>query len=111
MSKTVLITGAASGIGLYVAQQLAMQGHTIIVTDLNQQAAQQAAAGIVEQGGSAEGYALNVADSDAIEQFFTELNQPIDVLINNAGIDPKVEEGLDWKNKFEHLELDSWNKM
>lgn len=100
MSRTVLITGAASGIGLYVAQQLAMQGHTIIVTDLNQQAAQQAAAGIVEQGGSAEGYALNVADSDAIEQFFTELNQPIDVLINNAGIQHVA--------KLEDFPADKW---
>ena len=35
MSKTILITGAASGIGLYIAQQLAAAGHHIIVTDLN----------------------------------------------------------------------------
>jgi len=34
----------------------------------------------------------------------------IDILINNAAIDPKVEVGLGWKNRFEHLELDAWNK-
>ncbi|NMM41247.1 3-hydroxybutyrate dehydrogenase [Pseudoalteromonas arctica] len=86
MSKTVLITGAASGIGFYVAEQLVKAGHHIIVTDLHQHSAEQAAAKIIEQGGNAQGFALNVADSNAIEAFFNEFKQPIDVLINNAGI-------------------------
>ena len=86
MSKNVLITGAASGIGLHIAEQLARAGHSIIVTDLNEQVAQQAAQKIVNQGGNAQGYALNVADSQAIEDFFSTLTQPVDVLINNAGI-------------------------
>ncbi|MBE0379708.1 3-hydroxybutyrate dehydrogenase [Pseudoalteromonas prydzensis] len=103
MSKTVLITGAASGIGLYVAEQLAIAGHNIIVTDLNEQAAQQAAAHIVAQGGSAEGYALNVADSQAITRFFTMLNQPIDVLINNAGIQHVA--------KLEEFPADTWQLL
>ncbi|MGO2127834.1 MAG: 3-hydroxybutyrate dehydrogenase [Pseudoalteromonas prydzensis] len=103
MSKTVLITGAASGIGLYVAEQLAIAGHNIIVTDLNEQAAQQAAAHIVAKGGSAEGYALNVADSQAITRFFTILNQPIDVLINNAGIQHVA--------KLEEFPADTWQLL
>lgn len=86
MSKTVLITGAASGIGFYIAEQQAKAGHHIIVTDLHQQNAEQAANEIVKHGGNAQGFALNVADSDAIEAFFNQFTQPIDVLINNAGI-------------------------
>ena len=85
MSKNVLITGAASGIGLHIAEQLARAGHSIIVTDLNEKVAQQAAQKIVNQGGTARGYALNVADSQAIEDFFSTFTQPVDVLINNAG--------------------------
>ncbi|MFY8326893.1 3-hydroxybutyrate dehydrogenase [Pseudoalteromonas sp. ZZD1] len=100
MSKTVLITGAASGIGFYIAEQLAKAGHYIIVTDLHQHSAKQAAAKIIEQGGNAQGFALNVADSDAIEVFFNEFKRPIDVLINNAGIQHVA--------KLEDFPADKW---
>jgi 3-hydroxybutyrate dehydrogenase len=100
MSKNVLITGAASGIGLHIAEQLARAGHSIIVTDLNEQVAQQAAQKIVNQGGNARGYALNVADSQAIEDFFSTFTLPVDVLINNAGIQHVA--------KLEDFPADKW---
>lgn len=100
MSQNVLITGAASGIGFYIAEQLARAGHTIIVTDLNEQQAQQAAQKIVNQGGNAHGYALNVADSQAIEDFFSAFTQPVDVLINNAGVQHVA--------KLEDFPADKW---
>ncbi|WP_372762160.1 3-hydroxybutyrate dehydrogenase [Pseudoalteromonas sp.] len=100
MSKTVLITGAASGIGLHIAEQLALAGHYIMLTDLNQQQAKNAAAAIVAKGGNAQGYALNVADSEAIANFFSQLTQPVDVLINNAGIQHVA--------KLEEFPADKW---
>ena len=100
MSKNVLITGAASGIGLHIAEQLARAGHSIIVTDLNEQVAQQAAQKIVNQGDTARGYALNVADSQAIEDFFSTFTLPVDVLINNAGIQHVA--------KLEDFPADKW---
>jgi 3-hydroxybutyrate dehydrogenase len=100
MSKNVLITGAASGIGLHIAEQLARAGHSIIVTDLNEQVAQQAAQKIIEQGGTAQGYALNVADSQAIEVFFSTFTLAVDVLINNAGIQHVA--------KLEDFPADKW---
>ncbi|MFM9745922.1 SDR family NAD(P)-dependent oxidoreductase, partial [Streptomyces brasiliscabiei] len=42
------MTGAASGIGFYIAEQLAKAGYCIIVTDLHQHSAEQAAAKIIE---------------------------------------------------------------
>ena len=103
MSKTVLITGAASGIGFYIAEQLAKAGHHIIVTDLHQYSAEQAAANIVDQGGNAQGFALNVADSDAIEAFFNEFKRSVDVLINNAGIQHVA--------KLEDFPADKWQLL
>lgn len=103
MSKTVLITGAASGIGFYIAEQLAKAGYCIIVTDLHQHSAEQAAAKIIEQGGNAQGFALNVADSDAIEAFFNEFKRSVDVLINNAGIQHVA--------KLEDFPADKWQLL
>lgn len=103
MSKTVLITGAASGIGFYIAEQLAKAGYYIIVTDLHQHSAEQAAAKIIEQGGNAQGFALNVADSDAIEAFFNEFKRSVDVLINNAGIQHVA--------KLEDFPADKWQLL
>lgn len=55
----------------YIAQQLAVAGHHIIVTDLNAAHAKEAAEDIVTKGGKAQGYALNVADSEAITVFLS----------------------------------------
>jgi 3-hydroxybutyrate dehydrogenase len=86
MGKIILITGAASGIGLFIANSLAEQGHFILVTDLNEQAANKAAQQIQSAGGKAKGFALNVGNSQVIEDFFEKLKYDVDILINNAGI-------------------------
>lgn len=87
MSKTILITGGASGIGYGISQTLASQGHRVLVTDLEQQKAEQAAQKLMAQGFQAEGFALNVADQADIDLFEQKCeSQSIDVLVNNAGI-------------------------
>ena len=52
---------------------------------------------------------MDVTNEASIQKTIDKYNK-IDILINNAAIDPKVEDGMGWKNKFEHLELESWNK-
>lgn len=87
MNKRILITGAASGIGFGIAKALASQGHHIILTDLDQNAANAAAEEISELGYLCDGFALNVASETDIASLFTALGDlPIDVLINSAGI-------------------------
>ena len=86
-SKTVFITGGASGIGLGIAEYLASVGHSLIIADINEQAALRAAEQIISQGGSAVAIKLDVTANDQIAALPQQLMPlKVDVLINNAGI-------------------------
>jgi 3-hydroxybutyrate dehydrogenase len=82
----VLITGAGSGIGAGIAGILARRGHEIIVSDISAKDADAVAKSIVAEGGKAESLVLDVGSSAAIDAAISNLAQPVDVLINNAGL-------------------------
>ena len=86
MSHTVLVTGAGSGIGAGIAENLATQGHHLIVTDLNADAAAQIAQTIRAAGGSAESHPLDVTSDASVAALVAALSRPVDVLVNNAGL-------------------------
>jgi len=102
--KTAYITGAASGIGLAIAQLFAKEGAKIAIADLNPAAADAAAAGIVAAGGKAMGLAVDVTNEqqvdDSVDKAADQLGG-LDILISNAGIQivkPLVEFLFaDWK--------------
>jgi 3-hydroxybutyrate dehydrogenase len=82
----ILITGAGSGIGAGIAAGLAKSGHHLIVTDLDREAAGATASAIVAAGGSATAHRLDVCDQASVEELHGALDRPVDVLINNAGL-------------------------
>ncbi|HBK45262.1 MAG TPA: 3-hydroxybutyrate dehydrogenase [Xanthomonadaceae bacterium] len=82
----ILITGAASGIGAGVARELAAAGHHLLVSDLSAAAAQPVVDGILAGGGSAQALALDVASDASVAAALAGLAQPVDVLVNNAGL-------------------------
>jgi len=84
--KQILITGAASGIGQGIAIFLASKGHHILVSDLKKVDAQQTVDLIKETSGSCEAIELNVTSQQDVNRLVKQLQKPIDVLINNAGI-------------------------
>jgi len=84
--QTVLITGAASGIGAGIARELAAGGRHIVVSDLDAAAAAAVAAQLREAGGSAEAVALDVASEASIGAALAAISRPVDVLVNNAGL-------------------------
>ncbi len=105
-SKTamrVLVTGAGSGIGAGIAEHLAAQGHHLLVSDLRLEAAEQIAAGITDAGGSAEAVALDVASDASIQALVDGLDAPVDVLVNNAGLQHVA--------PLEDFPMDKWNLL
>jgi len=85
-SRCILITGAGSGIGAGIASELARAGHHLVVTDVNLGAAQAVADGINAHGGSAEAWVLDVTSDDSVAAALDALSRPVEVLVNNAGL-------------------------
>jgi NAD(P)-dependent dehydrogenase (short-subunit alcohol dehydrogenase family) len=87
--KIALITGAASGMGRAMAKGFAEEGAHVVIADLNLEGAQAAAAEIVDAGGAASAYALNVADetqSKELVEMIVREHGSLDILVNNAGV-------------------------
>ena len=83
---TILISGAASGIGAGLAVELSRFGHHIIVSDLRLADCQAVAAQIRAGGGSADAVALDVTSDASLAGAFASLARPVDVLVNDAGL-------------------------
>ena len=85
----VSVTGAGSGIGRETALAFARAGAELVVSDIDEASAKDTAAQIVERGGVAHSYVLDVSDAEAVERFAevvcAEHGVP-DIVVNNAGI-------------------------
>ncbi|HET7332246.1 3-hydroxybutyrate dehydrogenase, partial [Dyella sp.] len=87
--KVALITGAASGLGKAIAELYAKSGAAVAIADINQQAADAAAAEIKAAGGKAIGIAMDVTNEEAVNagtDKAVEAFGSLDVLISNAGV-------------------------
>jgi 3-hydroxybutyrate dehydrogenase len=82
----ILITGAGSGIGAGIALELGASGHHISVTDVTIEAAQTVSMRIRASGGSSGAVALDVTSEESVRAAVTSLSRPVDVLVNNAGL-------------------------
>jgi 3-hydroxybutyrate dehydrogenase len=82
----ILITGAASGIGAGLADELAAAGNHVFVSDLKASEIDPVVARIRARGGSAEGVLLDVTSDAGVATAMASLSRPVDVLINNAGL-------------------------
>jgi NAD(P)-dependent dehydrogenase (short-subunit alcohol dehydrogenase family) len=86
--KTVIITGASSGIGQAAAHKIAAAGGIPILVARSMDKLEETKADIERAGGTAYAYSCDLSDTDAIdaavEKIFSE-HASIDMLVNNAG--------------------------
>jgi 3-oxoacyl-[acyl-carrier protein] reductase len=98
---TVLVTGAASGMGRATALVFAAEGANVAVTDLNADATQAVADEIAAAGGSAKAWVLDVAEPQDITKVVGDVARhfgSLDIVINNAGMSVRMpidDEGYD----------------
>lgn len=103
--KTVLVTGAARGIGLSIAAGMANAGARVILTDLPGSDCASAAASIRAAGKLAEHYELDVTAASEAAHMAAKIEHeigPIHCLVNNAGI--LIREGIDSPNAHANLQ-------
>jgi NAD(P)-dependent dehydrogenase (short-subunit alcohol dehydrogenase family) len=93
----VLVTGAAKGLGLEVARQLAAGGATVILTARDAGRAREVAAGL---DGDVRGLALDVTDDASVQSAAAAVDS-LDVLVNNAAA------YVDWTEVASAAELDA----
>ena len=88
--KSMVVTGAASGIGKAIALMAASQGASVIVADLNEEGGQATVDDIRKSGGKAELEKINLTARESINAFASAVLVrfvTVYILVNSAGWD------------------------
>lgn len=105
--KVAVVTGAASGMGLAIAQLFTAEGAKVVAGDWNQARLDKAVAEIKANGGTIEGLQGNIADKATAEKlvdFAVETYGRIDILVNNAGV-------MDYMQGVGELDDEVWRRV
>lgn len=114
--RVAIVTGGAGLLGLQHCHALLEIGATVILTDLQQQGCDQAAEKLKDlyPQGQILAVQMDVTSEEsirkALEMVLKQFSR-IDILINNAAIDPKVKPGASVleQSRLENYSLESWN--
>lgn len=106
-NKTVIITGAASGIGKATAELFAAQGANVIVADIQEVEGKAATESIVATGGKASFFKIDVSkpeEMEALVKFALKTYGNLDMAVNNAGIGGEL-------NPVADMSIEGWQKV
>lgn len=104
--KSVLVTGASTGIGLGIAKQFAKQGAKVVISARYADKIEAVAAGLRADGLLVQGRAADVADAASVAALMhsvMELHGGLDVLCCNAGIFPN--------SPLESMSEEDWDRV
>ena len=93
MSRAALVTGGGAGIGAGIAERLAADGASVLVADINAEAAERTAAAIRAQGGVAQAFTMDVTDEASVAAAVAEAEARfgrLRIAVCNAGITDRV---------------------
>jgi NAD(P)-dependent dehydrogenase (short-subunit alcohol dehydrogenase family) len=114
--KTALITGAAGLLGKEHAAALLESGATVVLTDISEAALAAAKATLLQEfpSGQLQTAVLDVSSPEAVRMLSAQLADAggrIDILVNNAAIDPKVkaDAGMVESSRLENFPIEQWN--
>lgn len=114
--RVAILTGGAGMLGRQYLSILLSAGATVVVADVRGDAADQAAKQAVDAlGGEAIGIQVDVSNKKDVERMVDEVVERygrIDILINNAAIDPKFDSGVsqELSFSFEDYPLELWQR-
>jgi len=98
--KNAIVTGAGSGIGYGISKMLVSMGYVVYGIGRTESKLADASNNL---GELFVPIILDVSNSEAVEQWFAAFNEPVDVLVNNAGL--AIFGGVD------EQKVDDWNTM
>jgi NAD(P)-dependent dehydrogenase (short-subunit alcohol dehydrogenase family) len=114
--KTALITGAAGLLGREHAAALLATGATVVLTDIGEAALASARSALAREADAARivTHVMDVSRLESIKRVAGELlaaKLRVDVLVNNAAIDPKVvgDQGVQETSRLENFPLEQWD--
>jgi gluconate 5-dehydrogenase len=105
--KTVIVTGGGRGLGLSISRGFAAAGAKVALVGRSIETLNAAVESIRAEGGIAHAFAADVASEESIAALCSDvlaLWGKIDVLVNNAGINP-------WYKRPEDTELSEWQQI
>jgi NAD(P)-dependent dehydrogenase (short-subunit alcohol dehydrogenase family) len=106
-NKTVIITGAASGIGRATALLFAQHGASVVISDIQEAEGKATAESIATAGGIASFFKTDVSrpeDMEALVAFAVKTYGTLDVAVNNAGIGGEL-------NPIADMSIEGWQKV
>ena len=108
--RTVIVTGAAGGLGRAFAEAFARRGDLAVIADVDEAGAQRAASAIVEAGGKAISVRVDVTDANSARELAAAAaaagDGGIDVIVNNAAIYATLT-----RSPFEEIDEAEWDRV